>query len=104
MLAVVSTHEGTLTRASARDIRAALRGAGFTDLAPLITAHVSAQDVSATLAEAGIAHSAARFGDLSPQQRGGITRKRNTRAARKASRPESTGFVKAQIRARNAQA
>lgn len=100
---LVVTHSDELTRSSARDLRKALRKAGAPEFeVEGVVAHLALGHALA-LAEAylvPVTHSA--YGDLTPAQRGALTRKRNTRLAKKAARKAtpSTGYVKEQIRAR----
>lgn len=100
---LVVTHSDEITRTSARDLRKALRKAGAPEFAVEgVNAHM-ALGHALTIAEAyGVAITHSAYGDLTPAQRGALTRKRNTRLAKKAARKASpsTGYVKEQIRAR----
>lgn len=101
---LVVTRSGELTKASARDLRAMLRRLGVTHVEQY-TAHTPIEVALNALGAAGVDMSTFEvvgYGDLTPAQRGGITRKRNARAAKKAARKESTGYVREQIRARKA--
>jgi hypothetical protein len=100
---LVVTHKGELTRASAREFRALLRKAGY-PLASEVTAHMGVEDILAHAGAAGLdfgSFTLSGYGELTPAQRGAMTRKRNTRLAKKAARRETrTGYVREQIRAR----
>lgn len=101
-ITIVRTHNGTLTRESARTIREFLRSNGYGERAASITHASEAESVARFLAARGAEVTLVAYGDLTPAQRGARTRKANKRTARKAVKATPTGFMRAYLAARKA--
>lgn len=95
---ITVTASGHVTRDGARTLRDLLRAAGEPKAAEHVT-HACATETARNIVEAfALDARVVVYGDLTPAQRGAVTRRTNKRAARKAT--PSTGFMRAYLSAR----